>query len=849
MANIRFTPLRIGTTNAAGERISSIDPLLSRTNYFDGQLLKASDLNRDQIYLDERLLELGQVFGSGIVRGLDLSLQSGHLLQVTPGIAIAPSGRVLQLANTPLTIDLLNSGLIATLNDGRFRSYARGLYALALTHAEVVDGVAEAFPKDLAAPRVPHVAAWAEGVELRLMPLPLPLPRQDEIAVRATLARELLSGGDRLALPSDDAVALSLIAVERGRILWIDRGLLRRPQRALNTPNAIQQDLATHYQELMQTVLTARQSAGLRGAFAASQYFRVLPPWGPLPQDSIDPVGGRQQYFPKDYEVSIAPVRRSELAAVLADSAHLAPIDLERDADCDVMVLVPMSDTAFALRARQLEAPASFTPRSLGRLARLDRLALRILPQPPIHRIDTDADVWRAIWADVNPAELMYVRRPPRTAETGVSAVVLALGVTLPPPGSALPPDAAALEEQLDAALEDVDAAEEAQAALEAEVARLKVRIAELEKAVAAGGGDQSLTDALAEIERLRLALAAAQKEIEALKADDRNAGILANALEASSDRIDELKAELDAARTEIERLKTASPVLDEALKKRFDELAAALEAERAKAAALEQENAALTTRLKEAQLRVNQLEAALKEALAKLDAASGNVSSSDADLKAAREALAKLQAEAAATRNALDTREAELADTRRKLDERTASEAGTLNSLAEALRRIDELQATAGTSSTETATLRTRVATLETQLAGASATIERLKTEAAQGADLGVELTLERLARARGADAAGIKAATTADTLIAGNQAARIAAVQIVGLADRRLDPALWPSMMALARRDPDVFQKLRDRFVEAAGNVDMPKFFMEEGSSLGLSSNHVELWKRIAG
>ncbi|MBD5800723.1 chromosome segregation protein [Azoarcus sp. Aa7] len=838
MANIRFTPLRIGTTNAAGERISSIDPLLSRTNYFDGQLLKASDLNRDQIYLDERLLELGQVFGAGIVRGLDISLQSGHLLQVTPGIAIAPSGRVLQLSNQALTIDLLNSGLIATLNDGRFRSYARGLYALALTHAEVVDGVAEAFPKDLAAPRRPHVAAWAEGVELRLMPLPLPLPRQDEIAVRATLARELLSGGDRLALPSDDAVALGLIAVERGRILWIDRGLLRRPQRALNTPNAIQQDLATHYQELMQTVLTTRQSAGLRGAFAASQYFRVLPPWGPLPQDCIDPIGGRQQFFPKDYEVSIAPVRRSELAAVLADSAHLAPIDLERDADCDMMVLVPMSDTAFALRARQLEAPASFTPRSLGRLARLDRLALRILPQPPIHRVDTDADVWRAIWADVNPAELMYVRRPPRTAETGVSAVVLALGMTLPPPGSALPPDAAALEEQLDAALEDVDAAEEARAALEAEIARLKVRIAELEKALAAAGGTGTPADAQAEIERLRLALDAAQKEIEALKADDRNAAILANALEAASDRIDALKAELDAARAEIERLKTTSSPIDETLKQRIEELAAALDAERAKSAALEQERAALTAQLNEAQRRITQLEAELKDALAKLEAAGGT----DADLAAARDEIAKLKAELDATRAALDTARAELADTRAKLD-------ASLTREAAALARIAELQNALAAANNELATLRARVATLETQLANANATIEKLKLEAAQTSDLATELPLALLARARGADDTGIKAATTADTMIGGNDRARIAAVQIVGLADRRLDLALWPTLPALARFDLGVFEKLRDRFVAAAGDLDIAKFFLEEGPNLGLSGTHLELWKRVVG
>ena len=732
MANIHFTPLRIGTSNAAGERISSVDPLLSRTNYFDGQLLKAADLNRDQIYLDERLLELGQVFGAGIVRGLEPSLHSGHLLEISPGIAIAPSGRVLQLSNTALRIDLLDSGLIATLNDGRIRSPARGLHALALTHTQVVDGVAEAFPKDLSTPRAPHVAAWAEGVELRLMPLPLPLPRQDEIAVRAGLARELLSGGERLALPSDDAVALGLIAVERGRILWLDRGLLRRPQRPLNTPDAIQRDLAVHYQELMQAVLAARRSAGLRGAFAASQYFRVLPPWGPLPQEAIDPVGGSQQFFPHDYEVAIAPVRRSELSAVLADSARLAPIDLERDADCDVMVLVPMSDSAFALRARQLEAPAEFRPRALGRLANLDRLALRILPRPPIHRVDTDADVWRAIWAEADPSELIYVRRPPRTAETGVSALVLALGANLPPPGSALPPDAAALEEQLDAALEAADAAVQARAMLESEAARSRLRIAELEKALAATGAGVP-SDLLAEVERLGIALETARAEIAALEAEDRNAAILANALEAASDRIDALKSALDAANAEIERLQTTSAPVDETLKARIEELAAALGSERARSAALEQERAAFANRLAAAELTI--------------------------------------------------------------------------------------------------------------------ARLEREAAEAAAAGELASELSLALLARARGADEAGIKAAAATDKLIGTDARAHAAAVQIVGMADRRLDPALWPTLPALARLDPAVFMKLRDHFVAAAGQLDLAKFFLEEGAGLGLSGALLELWKRVLG
>src|SRR5215813_6167977 len=60
------------------------DPLLVRTAYFDGRLLTADDLIRDQQYLDERLLELGRVLGDGVVSGLALALdETNQLLRVT----------------------------------------------------------------------------------------------------------------------------------------------------------------------------------------------------------------------------------------------------------------------------------------------------------------------------------------------------------------------------------------------------------------------------------------------------------------------------------------------------------------------------------------------------------------------------------------------------------------------------------------------------------------------------------------------------------------------------------------------------------------------------------------------
>ena len=277
------------------------------------------------------------------------------------------------------------------------------------------------------------------------MPLPIGLPRGDALSLRATLAREILHASGSLMLPSDDAIALGLVAIEQAVVAWYDKGLVRRSLRSPLAPAALGEDLARHYVELLHDVLDTRTQAGLGGAFPAAQYFRVLPAHGPLPKAAIDPVNGSQVFFPKAYEVSIAPVRRSDLPRLLADSSLLAPIDLTRDADIDVMVLVPMDDASFALRARQLEAdPVTGTLGKTGILAHLDVFALRLYAPPALGT--EDRRTWEQIWAAVAPSDVRYVRRPPRTAETNVSAVVLARGFELPDLEKGLPPDLEGLE-------------------------------------------------------------------------------------------------------------------------------------------------------------------------------------------------------------------------------------------------------------------------------------------------------------------------------------------------------------------------------------------------------------------
>ena len=658
--NISFVPYAPGTTDSQGQRIASIDPRLSRTNYFDGRLLKASDLIRDQVYLDERALEIGQALGSGIVRGLDVELLDNYRLRVSPGMAIAPSGRVLQLAGQTLEVNLGNSALITQLNQGYYRRFKRGLYLVALQYAEVGSDSAEAYPADLASRRSFNFNSFAEGVELTLIPLAVPLSHTTEIAARAGLVAEFMQHSGQRPELSDEAVALGLLALEQARPLWLDHGLVRRPLRQPGKPDALQQDLAAHYDELLDQVLATRTSGGLTGGFAASQYFNLLPPWGRLPKAAANPVNGSQTYFPTGYEVSIAPVRRDDLASILAESARLAPINLQRDADADIMILVPLSNSEFAWRARGLERGLT-TPKDafgLGRLLAIDRLALRLRPLPKVHAIDTDKEVWQALWQQAAEGEILYVRRPPRTAETNVSAVVLARGFDLPKPTVDLSAYLRVMEKelaearaQLGAARQDLRIAQtdysrrllnlkldpdaagkelaEQVKALQIERDALAKRVAELETGGA--GGRQELDAANDQIKKLSQQLEAAKKQIEQLQAAaGESASTELSAERERSKALQEKLAEADKKRVELEFTNTAAANAElvetkasleatskqlEVANKRITELQSTTGGDAGELEAARQKNEKLLRELETANMKITEIQAVGREA------------------------------------------------------------------------------------------------------------------------------------------------------------------------------------------------------------------------------------------
>src|SRR5437764_13258465 len=78
---------------------------LTRLNYFDGKFLRAADLKAEQDYL-RHLVELSnQAGGPGVAHGFDLKLGGGDTLNVGPGLAVDPKGRVL-LLTTPASVQI-----------------------------------------------------------------------------------------------------------------------------------------------------------------------------------------------------------------------------------------------------------------------------------------------------------------------------------------------------------------------------------------------------------------------------------------------------------------------------------------------------------------------------------------------------------------------------------------------------------------------------------------------------------------------------------------------------------------------------------------------------------------------
>lgn len=216
----------------------------TRTYFFNGRLLSAEDLQREQALREAGQRRLAQLIGCGIERGLAIGWSSGSSeLTVSAGLGVTPSGDVIETGDFTLDMAMARragpaggfADCKAAFGDG---GALAGLYLLVLTPDWIADGRAPTLLGD--------VGACNRNVELpavraRLVPLRAPAGASAN-DLRNKLAVALLAPGGRSAarmlgwLPTTMAPTLGAddlpIAVLRidllAQIEWADAEAARR---------------------------------------------------------------------------------------------------------------------------------------------------------------------------------------------------------------------------------------------------------------------------------------------------------------------------------------------------------------------------------------------------------------------------------------------------------------------------------------------------------------------------------------------------------------------------------------------------------------------------------------------
>jgi hypothetical protein len=197
--------------------VTLIDPStpLKRLNYFDGKFLRASDFDVEQGYLRQLVALSNQGLGSGVVYGYDTTLSSGDTIQIGPGLAIDPSGKVLLMQATatqsvqalidaskklaPSAPDASGKTGVGTFSDcievaappPTTVIAVSDIYVIAICSAEALCGQADVYGKlcEEACVTSTDRPYRLDGIVLRAIPLQLvtPFPTSKAVAISSDL--------------------------------------------------------------------------------------------------------------------------------------------------------------------------------------------------------------------------------------------------------------------------------------------------------------------------------------------------------------------------------------------------------------------------------------------------------------------------------------------------------------------------------------------------------------------------------------------------------------------------------------------------------------------------------------
>lgn len=361
-----------------------LDSRRRRPLYFEGRFLAARDLERDQDYFLQRQADLGRSAGLGVVHGLEVSQMLDNQKRVVPdgivisaGQGVTPSGELVLLpSEINIHISDLDEETRLDLSFGLARRpqpakrTRTGLYVLALRPVEFTANPIASYPTSIQGTRQTHDGDIVEATAIALIPYPDPVSNVEAAQRRSALAYEIFNGQSSAQSKLNDALLpLAIVNLQRGQIDWLDQWMVRRvvsgdyagQQFGLTDP-ATQSAFFLQYDAQLQTILATRGQSGLNGNFSASQYFRLLPPAGRFPLQSINVQALTQNFFPQHLDVRMSIIPDDEVPALVEDSLDLPPLDLTLPSDdytqLAVFALIPVPRANFAaLKAKLTPTP------------------------------------------------------------------------------------------------------------------------------------------------------------------------------------------------------------------------------------------------------------------------------------------------------------------------------------------------------------------------------------------------------------------------------------------------------------------------------------------------------------